>query len=984
MEKLFLVDAYAQIFRAYYAFAGRPMRNREGLNTSPIFGFTKFLRDIIINERPHYLGVAFDPKGGNFRNQLFPDYKANRSETPEDIIAAVPYIKEILKAMRIPILEVAGYEADDVIGTLSHKAAAAGYDVYMVTPDKDFGQLVGPTVRIYKQRKGGEGVEIVGPAEIKEHYGFDDPRKVIDILALWGDASDNIPGVKGVGEKGAIKLVNEFGTVEEILADTTRLKGKQRENVEAGAEQLRLSKVLATISLDAPIEFVPSELAMCAPDCEALKEIYRRLDFNMFLREMELSAHSPFNGMVCPEASAVGRVEPATVEPATVEPATVEPATVEPPQSAQPTQPVATDLFGNPIEAPKQPAPASATPSEPSLGGDFDLFSQATPLYQTIDTVEHSYTLVDTPELLSQVVEKLSAAPLLSFDTETSGLDYHTDHVVGIGLAATPHEAFYVPMGPDNRTEVLATLRPLLENEAIEKVGQNVKFDLLMLRREGVEVRGKLWDTMIMHYLIDPESRHGMNHLAQTLLGYQPIEIETLIGRGAKQLTMDRVAVADIAPYCSEDADITLQLYHTLLPKLSEVGALELYNTIEEPLIRTLVDMEWEGVKVDVAQLADYGRELGVQLATLESDIRSLAGMPDLNVNSSRQLGVALFEVLKIDSKPKRTKTKQYSTEEEYLQFLSDHHPIVPKILEYRGTKKLLSTYVEALPALVNPATGRIHTSYNQAVAATGRLSSANPNLQNIPVRDDQGRRIREAFVASDSDHILLAADYSQVELRLMAHMSGDKAMIEAFRSGEDIHRDTASRLFHVATAEVTPDQRRKAKTANFGIIYGISAFGLRQRMGNEMSIGEAKAIIDGYFASYPAVKEYIDRTIAEAKNNGFVQTIFGRKRYLPDINSANANVRSLAERNAINAPLQGSAADIIKIAMAEVARRLKAEGLRSKMILQVHDELIVDTFVSEKNQVEKILREAMEGAAQLAIPLVVDVGEGANWLEAH
>ena len=472
MEKLFLVDAYAQIFRAYYAFAGRPMRNREGLNTSPIFGFTKFLRDIIINERPHYLGVAFDPKGGNFRNQLFPNYKANRSETPEDIIAAVPYIKEILKAMRIPILEVAGYEADDVIGTLSHKAAAAGYDVYMVTPDKDFGQLVGPTVRIYKQRKGGEGVEIVGPAEIKEHYGFDDPRKVIDILALWGDASDNIPGVKGVGEKGAIKLVNEFGTVEEILADTTRLKGKQRENVEAGAEQLRLSKMLATISLDAPIEFVPSELAMCAPDCEALREIYRRLDFNMFLREMELSAHSPFNGMVCPEASAVGRVEPATVEP---------------PQSAQPLQPVATDLFGNPIEAPKQPAPASATPSEPSLGGDFDLFSQATPLYQTIDTVEHTYTLVDTPELLSQVVEKLSAAPLLSFDTETSGLDYHTDHVVGIGLAATSHEAFYVPMGPDNRTEVLAALRPLLENKAIEKVGQNVKFDLLMLRREGVD-----------------------------------------------------------------------------------------------------------------------------------------------------------------------------------------------------------------------------------------------------------------------------------------------------------------------------------------------------------------------------------------------------------------------------------------------------------------------------------------------------------------
>ncbi len=972
MEKLFLVDAYAQIFRAYYAFAGRPMRSREGLNTSPIFGFTKFLRDIIINERPHYLGVAFDPKGGNFRNRLFPDYKANRSETPEDIIAAVPYIKEILRAMRIPILEVPDYEADDVIGTLSHKAAARGLDVYMVTPDKDFGQLVTPSVRIYKQRKGGEGVEIIGPAEIKEHYGFDDPRKVIDILALWGDASDNIPGVKGVGEKGAIKLVNEFGTVEEILADTGRLKGKQRENVEAGAEQLRLSKVLATIALDAPIDFVPSELAMCAPDCEALKEIYRKLDFNMFLREMELSAHSPFNGLVCPEATAFKEAN------------CVERAGNGGVEAATPAVPSATDLFGNPIEAPKQSAPASTTSSDSSLGGGFDLFSQNTPLYNTIDTVKHTYTIVSTPAEVAVLVEQLLKAERVSFDTETSGLDYHSDHIVGIGLAATPHTAYYVPMGPDNRAEVLAALRPLLESEAVEKVGQNIKFDLLMLRREGVEVRGKLWDTMIMHYLINPESRHGMNHLAQTLLGYQPIEIESLIGRGANQLTMDRVAVEKVAPYCAEDADITLQLYETLLPQLREAGAEELYNTIEEPLIGTLADMEWEGVKVDVVQLADYGRELNVQLAELESDIRTLAGMPALNVNSSRQLGVALFEVLKIDSKPKRTKTKQYSTEEEYLQFLSERHPIVPKILEYRGIKKLLSTYVEALPALVNPATGRIHTSYNQAVTATGRLSSTNPNLQNIPVRDELGKRIREAFVASDDNHTLLAADYSQVELRLMAHMSGDEAMIEAFRSGEDIHRDTASRLFHVAPNDVTSDQRRKAKTANFGIIYGISAFGLRQRMGGDMSMGEAKAIIDGYFASYPRVKEYIDNTIAEAKNNGFVQTICGRKRYLPDITSANANVRSLAERNAINAPLQGSAADIIKIAMAEVARRFREEGLRSKMILQVHDELIVDAVLSEKAQVEKILREAMEGAATLRVPLVVDIGEGASWLEAH
>ena len=955
MEKLFLVDAYAQIFRAYYAFAGRPMRNREGLNTSPIFGFTKFLRDIIVNERPHYLGVAFDPKGGNFRNRLFPDYKANRSETPEDIIAAVPYIKEILRAMRIPILEVPDYEADDVIGTLSHKAAARGLDVYMVTPDKDFGQLVTPSVRIYKQRKGGEGVEIVGPAEIKEHYGFDDPRKVIDILALWGDASDNIPGVKGVGEKGAIKLVNEFGTVEEILADTSRLKGKQRENVEAGAEQLRLSKVLATIALDAPIDFVPSELAMCAPDCEALKEIYRKLDFNMFLREMELSAHSPFNGLVCPEAVGYKEAE----------------------RCQKQTSATSLDLFGNPVSEPKKDVSGVQTPSEPTQ----DLFSIATPLYNTIENVSHQYILCDTLEKIAEAVADLSRHNRVAIDTETTGFDYFSDSVVGLGACGEPHKAYYIPFAVEGAKELVS---PLLSNVDIEKVGHNLKFDIQMLRHEGLSVDGLYWDTMIMHYLLDPDGRHGLNHLSQTLLNYTPIEIETLIGRGAKQLTMDRVAVELVAPYCAEDADVTLQLFEKLHPKMEEEGALELYQTIELPLISTLMNMEREGVRVDCDLLAEYAKRLNERMATIEEEIRTLAGVPDLNINSSRQLGVVLFEKLKIDPKPKKTKTKQYSTEEEYLQFLSDRHPIVPLILEYRGIKKLLSTYVEALPALVNPATGHIHTSYNQAVAATGRLSSTNPNLQNIPIRDELGRPIREAFVASDEDHILVAADYSQVELRLMAHMSGDEAMIEAFRSGEDIHRDTASRLFHVAPAEVTSDQRRKAKTANFGIIYGISAFGLRQRMGNDISMGEAKEIIDGYFRSYPGIKEYIDRTIAEAKNNGYVQTIFGRRRYLPDINSANATVRSLAERNAINAPLQGSAADIIKIAMVEVARRFKEEGLRSKMILQVHDELIVDTLLSEKSQVETILREAMEGAATLRVPLVVDIGEGASWLEAH
>ena len=960
MEKLFLIDAYAQIFRAYYAFAGRPMRNREGLNTSPIFGFVKFLRDIIINERPHYLGVAFDPKGGNFRNELFPEYKANRSETPEDIVAAVPYIKEVLQAMRIPILEVAGYEADDVIGTLSHKAAAAGYDVYMVTPDKDFGQLVTPNVRIYKQRKGGEGIEIIGPEQIKEHYGFDDPRKVVDILALWGDAADNIPGVKGVGEKGAIKLVNEIGTVEEILDNLDRLKGKQRENVEAGAEQLRLSKVLATISLDAPIEFVPQELAMCAPNCEALREIYKKLDFNMFLREMDGGGFSPFNTQVCPEAQGYKQAERCGAA-----------------QPIQPTQPQSLDLFGNPVEI----AEPKAVVAGDMMG---DLFAAPSPLYHTIESVEHNYVLCDTEEKIAEAVGVLSQASRLCFDAETTGFDYFGDRVVGVGLCAEPHRAYYIPT---NIGGAIDALRQLLENPAVEKVGHNIKFDIQMMRHEGVEVAGFCWDTMIMHYLLEPDGRHSMNHLSQTLLGYQPIEIESLIGRGAKQLSMDRVAVELVAPYCAEDTDVTLQLFDKLLPRLKEMGAEELYRTIEEPLIRTLADMEREGVRVDCERLAAYAQELNGRMGAIEEEIRSLAGVADLNVNSSRQLGVVLFEKLKIDSKPKKTKTKQYSTEEEYLTFLADRHPIVLLILEYRGIKKLLSTYVEALPLLVNPATGHIHTSYNQAVAATGRLSSANPNLQNIPVRDELGKPIRKAFVASDENHILLAADYSQVELRLMAHMSGDEAMVEAFRSGEDIHRDTASRLFHIAPEEVTSDQRRKAKTANFGIIYGISAFGLRQRMGGEMSMGEAKEIIEGYFRSYPQVKEYIDRTIMEAKGCGYVQTIFSRRRYLPDINSANANVRSLAERNAINAPLQGSAADIIKIAMVGVARRLKEEGLRSKLILQVHDELIVDALRSEKERVKEILRQEMESVAQragLLVPLTVDVGEGENWLEAH
>ncbi|MBQ6604917.1 MAG: DNA polymerase I [Tidjanibacter sp.] len=962
MKKLFLIDAYALIFRSYYAFMQRPMRNAEGLNTSAIFGFTKFLREIIVNERPDYLGVAFDPHGGNFRNDLFPEYKANRSATPEDIIASVPHIKSILEALRIPILEVPRYEADDVIGTLAHKAADEGFEVFMVTPDKDFGQLVRPTVHIYKQRKGGEGVDILGPEEVCANYGINKPEQVIDILALWGDASDNIPGVQGVGEKGASKLVREYGSVESILENVDKIKGKLHDNLVAGAEQLRLSKVLATIATDAPIEFNAESLRMEKPDCEKLTEIYRYLDFRAFLREMASGVESPFTGVMRSECGGVPT-------------AAIAATPVAPPQEV-----VQTDLFGAPIATPTpKSAPATPTATPAPMG---DLFSAAAG-YATADSTLHTYTTITTRAELIPLVEELRSGKIFCFDTESTGFDPHTDRLVGLSLSASAHSAAYVSLMGGESGELLTILRSLFEDEAVAKVGQNMKFDIMMLRGVGIEVRGAKWDTMLLHYLIDPESRHNMDFLAMRYLDYQPIPIENLIGRGAKQTTMDKVPLAQVAEYAAEDADITWQLYEKLRPMAEERGVLELYHKVEEPLIEVLADMEWEGVKVDTARLAEYGTELSATLAEIEEKIRSMADTPDLNINSAKQLGVVLFEKLQIDGKPKKTKTKQYRTDEEYLTSLSDKHPIVSLVLEYRGLKKLLSTYIEALPQLVNRYTGRIHTSYNQAVTATGRLSSTNPNLQNIPVREEQGRLIRKAFVPADSDHILLAADYSQVELRLMAHLSGDEAMIEAFRSGEDIHRDTAARLFHTTPELVTSDQRRKAKTANFGIIYGISAFGLRQRISG-ISLGEARDIIEGYFASYPKVKSYIDRVIGDAREMGFVETLFGRRRYLPDINSGNANTRAFAERNAVNAPIQGSAADIMKLAMIAVHSRLQAEGLQSKMILQVHDELVVDTLRTEQERVERILHEEMEKAAQLTVPLLVECGVGEDWLAAH
>ncbi len=938
MQKLFLLDAYALIFRAYYAFIGRPMRNSAGLNTSAIFGFTKFLRDIIIREKPHYLGVAFDPRGGNFRHELYAEYKANRAETPEDIILSVPYIKRILEAMRIPILEIAGWEADDVIGTLSVEAAAQGFDTYMVTPDKDYGQLVSDHAFIYKQSKS-EGVEIVDKKAIEAHYNVADPRLVADILALWGDVADNVPGISGIGEKGAIKLVSQWGSVENILENVSKISGRVGENIAANSEWLLMAKKLVTIDTSVPIDFVPAELEMADPDCPALLEVYKELDFSMFIREMATDSRSPFNSAILCKGT------------------------------------IQTELNAYVKDDVNAYVNTSA-----NTYAQQDLFSAAQS--DNITTVEHEYRLVESDDELKKIVVQIAESTEFCYDTETTGYDCFGDRMVGISLATEPHKAFYVPLLPENMRARLDILRPVFENEKIAKIGQNIKFDDRFMAAAGVEVRGPKCDTMIMHYLLDAESRHGMNHLAHKYLDYTPIEISSLIGTGTKALTMDQVAVEKVAEYAAEDADVTLQLCRILRPKVTEQGFEKLYKEIEEPLIGVLERMETAGVRIDTKILADYAKELILRLEELETKIRELTEEPELNVNSARQLGDVLFGKMRLVAKPKMTKTRQYSTDEETLQGIVDRHPVVAMVLEYRGVKKLLSTYVEALPGLVNPHTGKVHTSYNQAVTATGRLSSTNPNLQNIPIREEQGRKIREAFVPSDSDHVLLSADYSQVELRLMAHLSKDEALIEAFCNKEDIHQATAARIFGVPLELVTPEMRRRAKTANFGIIYGISAFGLSQRLNIPRS--EAADIIEGYFRSYPGVKDYMDRVVKEAQGKGYVETIFGRRRYLPDIGSRNAVARGLAERNAVNAPIQGSAADIMKIAMINIDSELRRQNLNSKMILQVHDEVVVDMLRTEQAAVEKIVVEAMQGAAKLDVALVVDFGVGDNWLAAH
>lgn len=949
MKKLFLVDAYALIFKYYYAFLGRPMRNRAGMNTSVVFGFTKFLRDIQKREHPDLLGVAFDPPGGSFRREIFTEYKANRTATPEDILDSVPYVKRIVEAMCIPVLEVPGYEADDVIGTLSVKGAQAGYEVYMVTPDKDYGQLVGDRCRIYKQ-KGNDGIEIIDRAAIREKYGIDDPSLVRDILALWGDASDNIPGVPGIGEKSACKLVQTWGPVENILEHVGEIAGRQGEQIAARREQLLLSKRLTTICLDVPIAFREEDLTVCAPKIDELKALFAELDFRAFLNDL--------NNLAPAEPVAEGPRQAAQTQLAEV-------ARAKSAAARKAALAGQGDLFAEPD------AESAAEEGYPESGEAF----------RTAQNVPHTYTVVHNAQELRAVVAELSTCAEFCFDTETTGFDVFGDRIVGLSLAVRPHEAWYVPF-PEQWEEYADLLRPLFARERIAKVGQNIKFDLMMLRGIGIEVAGPLYDTMILHYLLDPESRHNMNALAEKYLNYRPIEISTLIGKGTKQLTMDLVSVERCAEYAAEDADITLQLKQVLYPKIVEAGLEELYFRIEEPMIRVLADIEMAGVRIDCGALGEYALELGATLAALEEEIRTLAGEPSLNVNSNRQLGEVLFGKLRIAEKPKMTRTKQFCTDEDYLTMFAHKHLIVDRILEYRGVKKLLSTYVEALPLLVNKRTGRIHTSFNQAVTATGRLSSTNPNLQNIPVRDELGRRIRRAFIPSDGEHLLLSADYSQVELRLMAHLSGDESLIAAFEHGEDIHTATAGRLFGKSLGEVTQDERRKAKTANFGIIYGISAFGLSQRL--DIPRKEAREIIEGYFASYPGVKEYMDNVVEKAKQEGYVSTIFGRRRYLNDIASRNAVARGLAERNAVNAPIQGSAADIMKIAMIGVHRRFAAEGIRSRVILQVHDELVVDMLRSEQQRVIAIVTEEMEHAASLRVRLEVDYGIGTNWLEAH
>ncbi|MDO5663931.1 MAG: DNA polymerase I [Bacteroidia bacterium] len=928
-QKLFLLDAYALIYRAYYAFIKNPRVNSKGQNTSAIFGFVNTLEDVLRKENPTHITVAFDPPGPTFRHTEFEAYKAQREATPEDIKLSVPIIKDILAAYNIPVLEVLGFEADDVIGTIAKRADKERFDVYMMTPDKDYGQLVEPNVFIYKPKYGSNDFDVLDDKKVMEKYGLANPCQMIDLLGLMGDTSDNIPGCPGVGEKTAAKLLNEFGSIENLLENTDKLKGALKTKIEENKEQILFSKFLATIKTDVPIDVEESDFERKELNEEAIKTIFEELEFRTLIAR-------------------VLKIEPIT--------------------KPTPKGPVQGDLFAM-FEESEQTETATVN----------DLPTDFTDIHST----PHTYKMVVSEKEMQELNEKLCAQKSVCFDTETTGTDPLLSDLVGLSFAYKTGEAYYVPISAnaDKAKKQVEIFRPFFEDENIEKVGQNLKYDILELRNYGIHVRGKLFDTMIAHYLLNPELRHGMDYMAETYLKYKTIHIEELIGaRGKNQKSMADVAPEIVSDYAAEDADITLKIKHILEKEIAENNLSDLFYNIELPLVYVLADMEWTGVRLDLDALADLSKELTEELIQIEMEIIEMAGM-DFNVNSPKQIGEVLFDRMKIIEKAKKTKTGQYSTSEDELQKLRNKHPIIEKILEQRGLKKLLSTYIDAFPLLVNPRSGKVHTSFNQTVAATGRLSSTNPNLQNIPIRDERGKEMRKVFIPDDGC-TFVSADYSQIELRIMAHLSGDKNMMEAFAQGQDIHAATAAKIYKIPIEEVTSDMRRKAKTANFGIIYGISVFGLSERL--NIPRAEAKELIDGYFESFPQVKAYMDESIARARENGYVETVSGRKRYLADINSKNAIVRGYAERNAINAPIQGSAADIIKIAMVRIFDRLQKAQLKSKMILQVHDELNFNVPVNELADIRKIVTEEMENAYKLRVPLKTDLGVGENWLEAH
>lgn len=923
MEKLFLLDAYALIYRAYYALIKSPRINSKGFNTSAILGFVNTLEDVLKKENPTHIGIAFDPAGPTFRHEAYPEYKAQREETPEVIRLSVPIIKDIIRAYRIPILEVPGYEADDVIGTLATEAGKRGITTYMMTPDKDYGQLVGENVFMYRPRHNDKAFEVMGVEEVKNKYAIQSPLQVIDLLGLMGDASDNIPGCPGVGEKTAQKLIAQFGNIENLLAHTDQLKGALRTKVEENRKQIEFSRFLATIKTDVPLPLDMDALKRESPDEEELRKIFQELEFRTLLERI-------FK---------------------------------EKPKETPAATPGQGDLFG---------FFTSETTSEPEKTN-----------LATLHTLNCNYQLVDNEEKLSQLLQNIVTQSVLSLDTETTSTDPIRAELVGMSFSYAENQAFYVPV-PADRSEaqkIVDRFRPVFENREIMKVGQNIKYDMLVLANYGVQLQGPLFDTMVAHYVLQPELRHNMDYLAEIYLNYQTIHIEELIGpKGKNQGNMRDLPPASVYEYACEDADVTLKLKNKLEKELDENNVRKLFEEIEMPLIPVLAYMERNGVRIDTEALKETSRHFTLRMKQIEEEVYQLAGT-EFNIASPKQVGEVLFDRLKIVEKAKKTKTGQYVTSEEVLESLRGKHEVVGKILEHRGLKKLLGTYIDALPQLINPETGRIHTSFNQTVTATGRLSSSNPNLQNIPIRNEDGKEIRKAFIPDDGC-IFFSADYSQIELRIMAHLSGDPHMIEAFQKGQDIHAATASKIYKVPLEEVTREQRSKAKTANFGIIYGISVFGLAERLNVDRK--EAKELIDGYFENYPHVKEYMDESIRIARERGYIETIFKRKRYLPDINSRNAVVRGYAERNAINAPIQGSAADIIKVAMVRIYQRFLKEGIQSKMILQVHDELNFSVLPEEQEKVKQIVIEEMESAYKMKAPLLADSGWGQNWLEAH